>query len=116
MTPNEKALKEQEKPIIDAFSPIFPSIEKFYATCYLIVRNGHQWEQEKGDMWEAKCKMVEWFRHKIEDVLTRNGLSGEDIVADIASDYFDDYVQYKERTFEISEEEYIGYIKQLQTI
>ncbi len=116
MTPKEKALKEQEKPILEAFSSLFPTFEKFYATCYLIVRNGHQWEQEKGDMWEAKCKMVEWFRLKIEDILTRNGLCGEDIVADIASDYFDDYVQYKERSFEISETEYIRYIKQIQNI
>lgn len=91
MTPTEVALKEKESAILQSFSGIFPSTDTFYATCYLIIRNGHQWEQEKSDMWEEKCETVAWFRHKIERILTQNGLPGEDIVADIASDYFEDY-------------------------
>lgn len=67
-------------------------------------------------MWEEKCETVAWFRHKIERILTQNGLPGEDIVADIASDYFEDYVHYIDRTFDISNDEYINYIKQLQLI
>ena len=116
MTPTEVALKEKESAILQSFSGIFPSIDTFYATCYLIIRNGHQWEQEKSDMWEEKCETVAWFRHKIERILTQNGLPGEDIVADIASDYFEDYVHYIDRTFDISNDEYINYIKQLQLI
>ena len=113
MTPTEVALKEKESAILQSFSGIFPSIDTFYATCYLIIRNGHQWEQEKSDMWEEKCETVAWFRHKIERILAQNGLPGEDIVADIASDYFEDYI---DRTFDISNDEYINYIKQLQLI
>ena len=67
-------------------------------------------------MWEEKCETVAWFRHKIERILAQNGLPGEDIVADIASDYFEDYVHYIDRTFDISNDEYINYIKQLQLI
>ena len=104
MTPTEVALKEKESAILQSFSGIFPSIDTFYATCYLIIRNGHQWEQEKSDMWEEKCETVAWFRHKIERILAQNGLPGEDIVADI------------DRTFDISNDEYINYIKQLQLI
>ena len=116
MTPTEVALKEKESAILQSFSGIFPSIDTFYATCYLIIRNGNQWEQEKSDMWEEKCETVAWFRHKIERILAQNGLPGEDIVADIASDYFEDYVHYIDRTFDISNDEYINYIKQLQLI
>ncbi len=116
MTPTEVALKEKEPAILQSFSGIFPSIDTFYATCYLIIRNGHQWEQEKSDMWEKKCETVAWFRHKIERILTQNELPGEDIVADIASDYFEDYVHYIDRAFDISNDEYINYIKQLQLI
>ena len=67
MTPTEVALKEKESAILQSFSGIFPSIDTFYATCYLIIRNGHQWEQEKSDMWEEKCETVAWFRHKMSD-------------------------------------------------
>ena len=41
MTPTEVALKEKESAILQSFSGIFPSIDTFYATCYLIIRNGH---------------------------------------------------------------------------
>ncbi len=116
MTPTEIALKEKEEIVLQSFKGIFPNIESFYATCYLIVRNGHEWEQEKSDMWEKKCETVTWFRHKIEQLLTANHLPGEDIVADIASDYFEDYVHYIDRKFDITNEEYIHYIKQLQLI
>lgn len=67
-------------------------------------------------MWEKKCETVAWFRHKIEQRLIANQLPGEDIVADIASDYFEDYVHYINRTFDMTNEEYIQYIKQLQLV
>ena len=63
-----------------------------------------------------KCETVAWFRHKIEQVLTAHQLPGEDIVADIASDYFEDYAHYIDRAFDMQNEEYINYIKQLQLI
>lgn len=116
MTPTEVALKEKEAAILSSFNGIFPTIDAFYATCYLIVRNGHEWEQEKSEMWERKCETVAWFRYKIEQVLTAHQLPGEDIVADIASDYFEDYAHYIDRTFDMQNEEYINYIKQLQLI
>ena len=116
MTSTETSLKEKETSILQSFNGIFPNIEAFYATCYLIVRNGHEWELEKCDMWEKKCETVAWFRHKIEQRLIANQLPGEDIVADIASDYFEDYVHYINRTFDMTNEEYIQYIKQLQLV
>ena len=41
------------------------------------------------------------------------GLNGEDVVADIASDYFEDYVQYKESYCPITNEEFVANIRKI---
>ena len=110
MTQTEIYLNDLQSPILETFKPIFKSIEKFYATCYLIIK------QEQPELWEEKIKTVQWFKDKIERKLNDNNLNGKDIVADIASDYFEDYVHYKERDFKMTNEEFISYIKQIQSL
>ena len=107
MTQTEIYLNDLQSPILETFKPIFKSIEKFYATCYLIIKNEHVLSQEQPELW---------FKDKIERKLNDNNLNGKDIVADIASDYFEDYVHYKERDFKMTNEEFISYIKQIQSL
>ena len=116
MTQSEIYLNDLQSPILETFKPIFKSIEKFYATCYLIIKNEHVLSQEQPELWEEKIKTVQWFKDKIERKLNDNNLNGKDIVADIASDYFEDYVHYKERDFKMTNEEFISYIKQIQSL
>lgn len=114
MTQTETYLNELSSPILEAFKPVFENIEKFYAVCYLIIKNEHVLSQEKPELWEEKIKTVQWFKDKIERKLNENNLNGKDIIADIASDYFEDYVHYKERDFGMNNEKFISYIKQIQ--
>ena len=41
------------------------------------------------------------------------GLDGSEIVADIASDYFEDYVNYKEPDIRMANEEFLGIIQKV---
>lgn len=116
MTKTETYLNEIQSSILETFDPIFDNIERFYTVCYLIIKNEHILSQEHPDLWEEKIKTVQWFKDKIERKLNEKGLNGKDIIADIASDYFEDYVQYKEREFDITNEEFISYIKQIQNL
>lgn len=95
------------------FTPLFGNIDTFYTVVYLIARNEHVTEQEKPDRYEDRLQVIRQIRHKVEQIVTGYGLSGEDIVADIASDYFEDYVNYKEPQFAITDADFIGLIQQI---
>ena len=95
------------------FTPIFGNIDKFYTTVYLIARNEHVTEQEKPDRYEDRLQVIRQIRIRVEKILDSFGLDGTDIVADIASDYFEDYVNYKEPEISLTNEEFIGIIQKV---
>ena len=49
----------------------------------------------------------------MEELVSSYGLDGKEIVADIASDYFEDFVNYKEPELDITNEEFIAIIRNL---
>lgn len=95
------------------FVPIFGDVDKFYTAVYLIIRNEHITDQEKPERYEDRLRMIRQVKSKLEALVSSFGLDGKEIVADIASDYFEDYVNYKEPEFEIMNEEFIGIIQKL---
>ena len=98
------------------FEPVFGSIDTFYEVIYLIAKNEHLTEQEKPARYEERLQVIRQMRQKAACLVSSFGLNGEEVVADIASDYFEDYAHYIDRTFDMQNEEYINYIKQLQLI
>ena len=84
------------------FISVYGDVTTFYTVVYLIARNGHLTEQEKPDQYELRLEMIRSVRTKVEQQLTAWGLAGEDIVADIASDYFEDFVNYREQPMELT--------------
>ena len=95
------------------FAPVFGDIETFYATVYLIARNEHVTEQEKPDRYEDRLQVIREIRHRVERMVTGFGLPGEEVVADIASDYFEDYVNYREPDFHMDNDTFIGLIRRI---
>jgi len=87
------ALPEDKKAL---FIPVFGNVDKFYTVVYLIARNEHVTDMEKPDRYEDRLQVIRQIRSKVEDLVSSYGLEGKEIVADIASDYFEDYVNYKE--------------------
>ena len=85
-------LPEEKKSL---FVPVFGSMEKFYTVVYLIARNEHVTDQEKPDRYEDRLQVI------------------REIVADIASDYFEDYVNYKEPELDITNDEFIAILQKI---
>lgn len=101
----------EEKKIL--FAPVFGDVEKFYTTVYLIARNEHVTGQEKPDRYEDRLQVIQQVRRMVEQLVDSFGLDGQEIVADIASDYFEDFVNYKEPELEMSNEEFLDIIRKV---
>lgn len=95
------------------FVPVFGNVDKFYTVIYLIIRNEHITDLEKPERYEDRLQVIGQVKNKVENLVTSFGLDGQEIVADIASDYFEDYVNYKEPTLDITNDEFIGIIQKL---
>lgn len=103
-------LSDEQKSL---FVPVFGSVEKFYIVVYLIAKNEHVTDQEKPDRYEDRLQVIRQMRNRVESLVSSFGLSGEDVVADIASDYFEDFVNYREPALDITNEEFITILKKI---
>lgn len=105
-----KKLPTEAKKRIDA---TYDSVDKFYAIVYLVAKNEHLLQQTRPAAWEQKIRTVHAYQGMIRFMLDELGLSGKDILADIASDYLEDYVNFREKDFEMTNEEFISILKRL---
>jgi hypothetical protein len=97
----------------DLFRPTFESIDKFYAAVYTLYRNEHVIDLQKPDKYEERMKAIADIKKRIETLLDSFGLDGKEVMADIASDYFEDFVKYKENERLMNPEEFIKIIKKV---
>lgn len=67
----------------------------------------------KPDRYEDRLQVIRQIRGKVEKLVSSFGLDGSEIVADIASDYFEDYVNYKEPDIRMTNEEFLGIIQKV---
>lgn len=104
------ALPEEKKAM---FVPVFGNVDKFYTVVYLITRNEHLTDLEKPERYEDRLQVIRQVKSRLETMISSFGLDGKEIVADIASDYFEDYVNYKEPQFDITNEEFVGIIQKI---
>ena len=104
-------LPDKAKDKIDSF---FGSLDTMYEVIYLIAKNEHLTEIEKPENYKVKLQVIQQVRMLVENLLSSFQLPGKDIVADIASDYFDDYVKYIERQLAITNEQFIGILHKVE--
>ena len=104
------ALPEEKKAL---FVPVFGDVDKFYTVVYQISRKDHVKDLEKPDRYEDRLQVIRQIRGKVEKLVSSYGLDGSEIVADIASDYFEDYVNYKEPDIQMTNEEFINIIQKV---
>lgn len=103
-------LPEEQKAL---FVPIFGSVDRFYTVVYQIESNAHLTDREKPERYEDRMQVIRQIRKRVENLVTSFGLEGEDIVADIASDYFDDFANYREFEPGITNDEFIAVIRKI---
>lgn len=106
MTKIQEFLNGLDEKTKSAISKDFISTELLYETTYLIVKNGHALQESKPSQWEEKLKTVQHYQSMVEKRLDEAGLEGKEVVADIASDYFEDYVHYREAELKISDSDF----------
>lgn len=113
MTKIEEFLDKLPEEKKELFVPLFGSVDKFYTVVYQIARHEHVTSQEKPDRYEDRLTVIRQVKENVEKLLDSFGLDGKEIVADIASDYFEDYVNYKEKEPNLTNEEFIHIIQQI---
>ena len=112
MTDIRKRLENLSETDKSKLSDLFVSLSDFYETVYLIVKNGHHLQMEAESknnvankfVINQKIQTVEYYKEAMERKLDAIGLNGKEWVADIASDYFEDYVHYREPQLSIIDE------------
>ena len=104
------ALPEEKKVL---FSPLFGSVERFYTVVYLVARNEHLTEMDKPDRYQDRLQVIRQVKEKIERLVDAFGLPGKETVADITSDYLEDFVAYRERTFDITNDAFLAILRKI---
>ena len=89
------------------------SATRFYATVYLIARNEHQCQMMAVPAADQRMKTIRAYQGLIRFMLDELGLDGKDIMDAIASDYLEDFVNYREQSFGMTNEEFISIIKRI---
>ena len=104
------ALPEEKKAL---FGPLFGSVERFYTVVYLVARNEHLTEMDKPDRYQDRLRVIRQVKEKIERLVDAFGLPGKETVADITSDYLEDFVAYRERTFDITNDAFLAILRKI---
>ncbi|MGM9797613.1 MAG: hypothetical protein ACI3ZY_08600 [Parabacteroides sp.] len=104
------ALPEEKKAL---FKPLFGSVERFYTVVYLVARNEHLTDIDKPNRYQDRLQVIRQVKGKIERLVDVFGLPGEEIVADITSDYLEDFVAYRERSFNITNDAFLSILRKI---
>ena len=108
-----KSIEAFSKDIKREISTIYGSLDKFYATVYLIAKNEHHAQMSDVSAAEQRLKTIRAYQGMIRFKLEELGLDGKALMDDIASDYLDDFVAFKERDFDLTNEEFIAIIQRI---
>lgn len=111
MTEVQSRLEALDTALKDQIAEQFGSVTYFYETVYLVVQNAHVLQQQAPQGFEKKLEVIEYYKSLIEKKLDSFGLDGKEWVADIASDYFEDYVHYREPQLTIPDDVFYGNLK-----
>ena len=110
MSEVQQKLKELPGSATRKINSIYGSIDKFYATVYL---NEHQCQMMAVPAADQRMKTIRAYQGLIRFMLDELGLDGKNIMDAIASDYLEDFVNYREQSFGMTNEEFISIIKRI---
>ncbi len=91
----------------------YGSLDKFYATVYLIARNEHQAQTANIPGAEQRLKTIRAYQGMIRFMLDEHQVDGKEILDLIATDYLEDFIRYKEKDFGMTDSEFIEIIKRI---
>ncbi len=91
----------------------YGSLDKFYATVYLIARNAHQAEMSNIPGAQQRLNTIKAYQGMIQFMLDEGGINGKDLIEQIGSDYLEDFIRYREQDFGLTNDEFIKIIKRI---
>lgn len=91
----------------------YGSLDKFYATVYLIARNAHQAEMSNIPGAQQRLNTIKAYQGMIQFMLNEGGINGKDLIEQIGSDYLEDFIRYREQDFGLTNDEFIKIIKRI---
>ena len=115
MTKIQETLAGLPQETKERIAPVFGSVEAMYEVIYLIARNEHLTDLDKPENYEVRMKVIRMIRSQVEELLTSYGLDGKEIVADIASDYFEDYVKYVDKEVSITNGQFMDILHKIES-
>ena len=98
MSEIQQKLEKLPGKAIKKINSIYGSVDKFYATVYLIARNEHQCQMMSVPAADQRIKTIHAY---------------QGIMDGIASAYLEDFVNYREQDFGMTNEEFISIIKRI---
>lgn len=113
MTETRKNLSLLPLPLKKNITTKYGSMDKFYATVYLIARNAHQAEMSNIPGAEQRLKTIRAYQGMIQFMLDEGGINGKELLDNISSDYLEDFVNYREQDFGLTDKEFIEIIKRI---
>lgn len=113
MTQARKKMSTLPLPLKKKLTETYGSLDKFYATVYLIARNAHQAEMSNIPGAQQRLNTIKAYQGMIQFQLDEAGIDGKKLLEEIASDYLEDFVQYREQDFGLSNEQFIEIIKRI---
>ncbi|MCD8166437.1 MAG: hypothetical protein LUE93_10140 [Bacteroides sp.] len=108
-----KQLRQLPEDLQNRIRDIYGDMDKFYATVYLIARNEHIGQEDRSEAGNQRMEVIHAYQNRIECMLTEGGADGKEIMADIAGDYLEDYVNYREQDFGMTNEEFLSIIRKI---
>ena len=115
MTKTKQYIESLPDDIKGRIEKVFLSVDNVYATIYLMAKNEHLTAEEKPERYEDRLQVMKQVKQLAELFFDALGLNGADLMADIASEYFDDYVNYKELTFDLSNADFLLIIRNISS-
>ena len=92
---------------------LFGSVQNFYDCIYMVTQTEHLIHENKPDNWEQKLESVQYYRKLIDKRVQQDCEVSEEIIADIRSDYFEDYANFREQKLNLQQEEFVNIIQRL---
>lgn len=98
------------------FIPVFGDVKAFYWVMYFIARNEHFLELHKDRQTIEKLDIIHMIRYKVKKMVTRFGLNGQKILADIHKEYQDDYKSNRVREQQIEDNKFLEIVRQISIL
>lgn len=113
MTSGREMLEKLPKAAALCLNRQFGSLDRLYATIYLVARNAHQCEMGAVPAADQRMRTIATVQGRLRFILDEMELDGKEIMDTIAGDYLEDFIHYRDPDFGLTDEMFIDILKKI---